>query len=61
MDYLYDPLIPNQITIELELQNEYRRQIKETSFEEALKKWGVYIYDQLGATNVVQHLNGRLL
>jgi len=61
MDYLNDPLIPNQITIELELQNEYRRQIKETSFEEALKKWGVYIYDQLGASNVVQHLNGRLL
>jgi hypothetical protein len=61
MEYLNDPSVKDHITIERELQDEYQRQIKETSFEDALKKWGVYIYDKLGAPRSVYHVNGKVL
>lgn len=61
MQFLKNNLGIQHITIELELQNEYRRQILEDSFESVLQKWGVYIYDRLGAPQSVHHVNGKLL
>ena len=61
VEYLNNASTVKHITIELELQNEYRRQINETSFEDALKKWGVYIYDKLYALKTVHHINGKVL
>jgi hypothetical protein len=61
MHYLENNLRKQHITIELELQEEYRRQIAKDSFQSVLQKWGVYIYDRLGAPQTVHHVNGKLL
>jgi hypothetical protein len=47
------------VTIELELQNEYRKDINELGFDKAIEKWGVYLYGNINNKKTVNHLNGR--
>lgn len=60
IDLLIDKKNKN-VTVEEDFQSMYRDDIKKLGMGEAEKKWGIYIYGKLNDTQVVKHLNGRVL
>ena len=57
----YSPAIPKYMYIEDELMQYYQNDIRSIGWDEAVVKWGIYIYGKLNQANTVNHLNGRKL